>query len=160
MKTSTNKIQRDFLDALAREIEIGLIKVSQGDESVFANLMAQFPATPFGIAWEKVHGHRCSPSPQPKPAIGSYIHTIEAFFRSFASDAGIALENNVYIVGDGVTDIILEMPCKLVLKYLHELVSIPQHTFVISKDYRWCFSYTFEDDMYYGESPNPNDDAS
>jgi hypothetical protein len=148
-----NDLQDELLSGLSADIQADIINVSQSDADVFSHLSAKFPVRASGITWELVPEHRCKQSPRPKPSIEDYLHSISAFLGQFAEAAQIAPDDNVWLVGDGITDVAFRLSFTILLKHVRQFFSMPQSSFVLKHDYSWCFCYTFEDDMYYGKSP-------
>ena len=149
-----NDLQNQLLSELSTDIRAGIIKVFKIDADVFSNLSAKFPVRSSGVAWEMVTGRRFKPSPHPKGSIDDYLPTIREFLTEFAKDAHVHAGEIVSVVGDAVTDLAFRMPFEVLVRHVRSLFSIPQHWYVVKDDYSWCFAYTFEDDMYFGQCPS------
>ena len=61
--------------------------------------------------------------------------------------------DRVVFIGDAMDDTTLEMSIATLLEYRSILFSYPQHHFVFPPDGAWCFSYSFEDDMFFAFAP-------
>jgi hypothetical protein len=154
MVSSSDDLQDELLNKLSPDILTGRIRVGPRDSDAFSKLTGKFPTGTSGILWDRVPDHRLYPSPQPKLPLEMYLPAIKRFLGQFALDGNIGPDDIMHVVGDGVTNVTLTMPLSLLWQYLPDVLSLPQATFIIKNDYDWCFCYTFEDDMYYGKSPD------
>jgi hypothetical protein len=147
-----NELQDELLSELSSDIDAANIAVLQEDARVFLQLSTKFPTSIFGIAWEKVPEQRFISSPDPKPSIEEYLPAIKGFLARFAEQAHLEAGTPMYVIGDGVTDVAFKIGFGVFLKYAYQFFRIPQHTYLVTQDYSWCFCFTFEGDMYFGKA--------
>lgn len=56
----------------------------------------------------------------------------------------------VYVCFDGITEGAFKMRWNTFKEYAHEILTTPQHTYVIPEDASWCLNYTSENYLYFG----------
>ncbi len=155
-------LQKQLLSELSPFIRAGRIMVHESDKAWFHLIRHRFPVSLNGIHWDKVPGAESNYEAEPyipPDGINRAIpireneNTIRAFLSRFSVSAGIRPDENVIVVGDGITDIALEMTFSSLSETFPILFSYPQHVCIIRPDGTWCFMFTFEFDMHYGKSP-------
>lgn len=153
-----NPFDNELLQHLRTEVGSGRLVAEMNSEMYFEKLWSVFPSGVATIAWHEVPGVRedhatvtmCGPGAEIKPPPEQA--RIERFLHQFASDARLSMDSQVIIIGDMLHCAFL-MPFGLLLANAVLLFSFPQHCYVVPHDFSWCFSYTFEDDMYYAPAP-------
>lgn len=141
----------DFRTELKEPIHLGEIVLLPNGEHYDRLLSARYPSAPSQIAWNKIpadqRDERHAGRGNEASAIAEFFETVVRP-RTKCTDA-----DRVVFIGDAMDDTTLEMSIATLLKYRSILFSYPQHHFVFPPDGAWCFSYSFEDDMYFGFAP-------
>ena len=163
-------LQHQLLNELDSFIRGGRITVHDSDAQWYARMRERFPMGRIsGIRWDAVPGAESNfevvPHIPPEGIEGGlpvreHAATIREFLGRFAARADVRPNDNIIVVGDGVTEIALEMPFSALLDAFPVLFSYPQHTYVMPVDVSWCFAFTFEFDMYFGKSTKLADHSS
>ncbi len=86
------------------------------------------------------------------PPMDEDLPRIVDFLDLFATQAQISNEDPVIVIGDCAMDVTLRMSFQTFRNHLKLMIELPQYTYVLAKDFQWCFCYTFEDDMYFGKA--------
>ncbi len=131
------------------EIEI----IPEGD--TIAQMEANFPMQRGRLDWSEIPGFKCLFRNEQRLS----VFALTQFFNEFLADASFIGSDKLKIVGDGIFDNVIRVPASLIVKHLSEILSIPQHTYIIDEEALWCFNHTFEGDAYFGSStrlPNAN----
>src|SRR5581483_11781049 len=128
-----NDLQDELVKHLFTDLGAANIHVIQSDVEVFSVLSAKFPVRSSGIAWEEVPHHECAPSMKTKMSKEEYRHTIDRFLNRFSLDAGILETDDVYVAGDGPTDLAFRMPLSVFKRNATWFFEIPQSTFVVKQ---------------------------
>lgn len=143
--------EEDLLQRLSDEIRRCKIIVHPDDAPFYAKIKAKYPTHTFGIKWDKLPIHH---SFQAKSGMSREEHLVfvRAALRQFAEDANIPGNEIIYVIGDGVLTVVLEMPFNVLLTYSSSIFGLPQHTYVTKRDYSWCFRCSFEEHVDYGKA--------
>jgi hypothetical protein len=149
--TNINTPSEEFLRFLADDISAGLVSV-EDESDVVASLNALYPMGLNRIAWERVPNALGRPASS-RENTGADFPTILEFFNEFIRTAGLADSELVRVVGDNVTTVAFVMPVSTIRKHLASFLELPQATYIVTRDAKWCFNYTFEDDAYFGKAP-------
>ena len=145
-------LQEELLNDLSESIRAGDLVVDTDVSLMFSKLKEHYPTGMSGIAWELIREGCCSPSPDPKPPMDEDLPRIVDFLDLFATQAQISNEDPVIVIGDCAMDVTLRMSFQTFRNHLKLMIELPQYTYVLAKDFQWCFCYTFEDDMYFGKA--------
>ena len=70
--------------------------------------------------------------------------------QMFKLDACLTDDSDVLICGDGFFEIGLICKYSALVEHAKEVFDWPQHIYVFSQEKPWCFSYMFEDYMFWG----------
>jgi hypothetical protein len=143
--------EEDLLQGLSDDIRLSKIIVHSSDAPFYAQIKAKYPTDTFGIKWNKLPVHR-SFGAQPGMSGDEHAIFIQAALKQFADDAKISPNDNVYVLGDGVLTVALEMFLSTLLSYARSIFGLPQHTYVIKHDYSWVFRCSFEGHIDYGKA--------
>jgi hypothetical protein len=148
MSSIYNTPEQDLLRKIAPEIEAQLIVVSTDAEAYFNVLEEHFPLGGSKIAWSKVPG-----SCKEKINYDDELSVL-TFFDVAMSALGQRASNKVIAVGDSAMEVALSASVEIMRRRLYDIISLPQHTYIVPPDVSWCLSYTMEGDMVYGRSPS------
>ena len=149
MPAHRNAPQTLLLDQMNQDLLSGNIVVSDDSHLFFDKITRHFPLEGSKIAWARTLGH-----------IGqmidydNYENSVTRFSNLFVSAAELTNNDIVVVVGDSALDVSLTMPIDLLCKYLINIVGLPQHTYLMSRDAYWCACYTLEGSMDFGFSPS------
>lgn len=143
--------EQELLRSLSDEIRQATVVIHPDDALFYAHIKAKYPTDTFGIKWDKLPIHR---SFEVKSGMSPEEHLdfIQAALRQFAVDANISPNETVYVLGDGVLTVALEMPYSVLVTHVCSIFQLPQHTYVIKNDYSWCFRCSFEGHVDYGKA--------
>lgn len=159
---SENPLQDELISKLLPFIEAKQIIVHQDDESWYSLIRNCFPIECGRIAWEKVPDAKSNFEAEPyiptdgincSDVVGQKADVIGSFLLKFAEGAGIKPQDHLIVLGDGCIELPLEMSFAILLDVFRELFSYPQHVYIMLPDASWCFMFSFESDMYFGQSP-------
>lgn len=143
--------EEDLLRRLFDEIRQFRIIVHADDAPFFTKIKAHYPTHTFGIKWHKLPIHRSFNS-EHGMSEDEHVVFVKGALKQFAEDANILPSETVYILGDGVLTVVLEMPLSVLLDHAELIFRLPQHTYVITHDYSWCFRCSFEGHVDYGKA--------
>jgi hypothetical protein len=143
--------EEELLQRLSDDIRLSTIVVHPSDASFYAKIKAKYPTHTFGIKWNELPFHR-SFGAQPGRSPDQKTILLQGALRQFAEDAKISPNENVYVIGDGVLTVALEMPFSVLLTHAVPIFIMPQHTYLLKQDYSWCFRYSFEGHIDYGQA--------
>lgn len=107
---------------------------------LFSELMTYYPVLGSKIDWSKVEG--AIEEKLPSDGVDFFNRMKERF----------SLEGIATYVGDGVTEIAVESCVDCMAKILSGVIDIPQHHYVIGRNYSWCICITMEGDVDFGFS--------
>ncbi len=143
--------EEDLLQRLSDEIRQSKIVIHPDDALFYDQIKAKYPTHIFGIKWNKLPIHR---SFEVKPGMSEEEHLVFAqiALKQFAEDANISDNEIIYVLGDGVLTVVLEMPFSVLLTHYSSIFRLPQHTYVTKRDYSWCFRCSFEGHVDYGKA--------
>ncbi|MFB5652903.1 hypothetical protein ACE5IS_19885 [Leptospira wolffii] len=136
----------NLLRELNGEITSNRIQVIEDNFSFFSLVREIFPPGFNRIDWSKI-SHDESKLLQ----TDNRKEKIHQFVSNFLIKNNISDAESIIYFGDAI-DIALQMPLALFYSLSDNLIKIPQHSYILDEDKRWCFNYTFEDEMYIGKS--------
>lgn len=136
-----NTLEEELVDSLKPVIDVGKIRIITDDSPFIQVLSRNFPPY-FPFEGSMVFGNVDETD---KDASLS-------FFDAFCRDACIPENSFVTVVGDNVLTAAYECQVDTLGMYLLEFTSLPQHTFILTADGRWCLCYRFEGDVGYGHT--------
>ena len=146
--TSQNAPQSQLLFAMKPEIALGKIVVSDENRIIQA-INNSFPFVGSGIDWKNVPG-----SIQEESSVDDYFSFARSFLEKAADRIGLEETDVVVVVGDSAMGVALSLTIEDLRKYLDEILLMPQHTYIVSPDVRWCICFRMEG--YVGFGPEPN----
>ena len=140
-------------EAMKSDFESGALREVGESSKFFAPLAKAYPNYGSKIAWSKVPGSIEVPNSRSKLGGPSYFETAKCvkFFDEIIKR--FDLKGNVTYVGDSLTDFALEGSVDAIREALPQLLSIPQHHYLIGTEFSWCASWTMEGDMAFGFRP-------
>ncbi len=130
--------------ALKAQLDAGDIREVGSSDTVFAQLSKTYPVSGSKIDWKRVPGAIECTEDDPFLQVERFVE----FFEEMRSRFG--LTGTVLYVGDSATDFALAGTVEAFRRALPELVAIPQHHYVIGRDFSWCICLTMEGDMGFG----------
>jgi len=148
----------DLEEALKDEIGAGHIAVVPDVTAAFGALDAKFPTRPSRIAWERIGDRqeidvlsspRTISSDELQAELAAHRASVESWFVSLGIDA----ETEVMWLGD-MCDSGFRMPLAVFFEHFELLFSMPQHSYVLPDDARWCLNYVMEGQLFFGMSPD------
>lgn len=144
---SANFYESELRMALRKEIESSHIKELGDSAPFFAKLAKIYPAIGSKIDWGQV------PRSIERSEENEALQAEECadFFDEMVQK--FHLSGDVIYVGDSATDIALAGSLGYVRAVLCNILTIPQHHYLIAQDYSWCMCFTMEGDMGFGFCP-------
>jgi hypothetical protein len=130
-------------------IDAGLVEVDRAASRFFGRLWARFPIGLNRIDWSRVAAAVAVPCPDPKPTVETYAPKVAGFLARVVGWTGVAQDERAVLLGDAA-DVALWLTIPILQAHAGRLLRAPQHYYLLPPDAGWCFSYTFEDDMYFG----------
>lgn len=146
MDDSTNYFEDELLQILGADVDAGIITIEPDCTDYFVKLTKCFPAAGTRIDWGSV--------PNSIDTWRDEDLDESAFVKFFNQ---IVTSNNlngpIVYMGDSNTEFALLTSVDVVSKYLKDILSIPQHHYLVAADFSWCMVFTFEGDMSFGYAP-------
>ena len=136
-----------FIAEFAAQFEKGKIWI-KNDPTRVDDLMLMFPFSLGRLAWWDL---------PPDSYITGQYETLDSDeildFLKFASlVAGIPDNTIIVMLGDNMdNDYMMEF--SLLSRLYSSLLDYPQHVCVFPEDLRWCFEFSFEQDLHFGYAP-------
>lgn len=148
MQQTQNTLQDDLLQEMNTDLLLGNVYIhTEVDHDYINDIDEKFSFIGSKIDWSEVlhHFHRRVERLQ-------YSVSVNEFFNRFVLAAGLGEKDKLIVVGDSALDAVLVFSVNTLRKYLVDVVSLPQHTYIISQDVCWCACFTMEGDMDFGLS--------
>jgi hypothetical protein len=142
-----NFYEAELRKVLRKEMESHLVREVGDSSHFFAGLMETYPARGSKIDWCRVPGS----IERAEEDESVQVEKFTAFFDEIAHKFHLA--GDVVYVGDSATDFALTGSLECMRGALPELLSIPQHHYLIGAGSSWCFCFTMEGGMGFGFSP-------
>ncbi len=143
----------NFYEAELRErlqIAFASCRVKEVGDSApfFAQLMKTYPVRGSKIDWSRV--------PDSIERFEEEVERQAKLFMQFFSELiqRFHLAGDVTYVGDSATDFALAGSLEHITEVLPELLTIPQHHYLIGAEFSWCMCLTMEGDMGFGFRPS------
>ncbi len=136
--------EKELICDLDKIIDISKIYIEKSNDKYFANLAKIFPVLGSKINWKKV-----PESIEEDVQSDDFLSQI-IFFKKICEKFNLSEE--CIVIGDSAIDIAMLMSIDVLNLCLMKIIEIPQHLYVVSKDYSWCFSFTMEGNMAFGFS--------
>lgn len=125
----------------------GEVEYLNDSNNLFTKILTNYPIDSYRIDWSKIKNkiefHIGVNYPDSVQPIKDCIKIIITQYR-------LSEDEYVYVCFDGITEGAFIMQWSTFKEYAHELLTTPQHTYVIPEDAGWCLNYTFENDLYFG----------
>ncbi|WP_322026160.1 hypothetical protein [Burkholderia sp. BCC1977] len=141
---SANFYESELRENLKELFDSGELRVIGNSSEIFKKLADVYPAAGSKIDWNRVPG-----------SVGRVevkddlqAERFADFFDEMAAE--FALSGDVIYVGDSSTDFALEGAITTIRKILPELLSVPQHHYIVGLGCSWCMCLTMEGDMDFG----------
>ncbi|TKC89447.1 hypothetical protein FAZ69_10950 [Trinickia terrae] len=141
---NTNFYESELREALKEFFNSGGLRVIGESSAVFKKLAGVYPAGGSKIDWTRVPGSVGRVEEQDDLQAEKFAE----FFDEMA--AKFALSGDVIYVGDSATDFALGGSIATIRKILPELLSVPQHHYIVGPGCSWCICLTMEGDMDFG----------
>lgn len=151
MKNWRSASEDDLLQQLSNDIREANVIVHPSDEPFYARIKSRYPTHRFGIRWDKLPIRR-SFDAQSGMSPDEHAVFAQRALKQFADDANILPHENVYVLGDGMFTVALEMWFSSLINHARSIFELPQHTYVVKNDYGWCFRCSFEGHIDYGKA--------
>ncbi len=145
------EVDNEFRAEIGPAIDRGEVVVLPNGDQYDRILETRYPWNIGQIAWSAIPAvqreHRHA-------ARGKETQAIAEFFESVVRPRARCTDaDRIVFIGDALDETTLGMSVATLLKYRGTLFSYPQHYFVIPPDGSWCFSYSFEADMFFAFAP-------
>ncbi|WP_428989917.1 hypothetical protein [Methylocapsa aurea] len=145
---SGNFYEDEVRKALQAAMASNRLREMDDSSPFFAQLMTAYPATGSKIDWNRV------PDSIERSEEDQALHVEQfiAFFDEMVRRVGLA--GDVVYVGDSATDFALAGPIENMREALPDLLTVPQHHYLIGPGSSWCMCFTMEGDMGFGFHPS------
>lgn len=140
------------IEQLDRYFERGEIIYGKDDTSYFERIASSFPVVLNRINWEPVAHISFS---VPKPST-SHTDEITRYLHEILTKEDIGDNEMVALFGDNWLEGVFKMKVSTLREVCTDFFTLPQCTYVIPDDTRWCIEYSLEDIMYFGYAPTPS----
>jgi len=144
-------MQDQLLADLAAPIAAELIDILP-DAPVWAKVREHFPTAGSKIDWGRVRDHRAIPHRTRDPAVAA------SFFDKEVNELDSRLRG--FYLNDSSIDFAIRTSFAELKSHICRLFDLPQHNYVVSDDFSWCFVFTMEGDVDCGWSPGPHQDET
>jgi len=132
-----------FLTSLLNE---GEVQYLENSDSIFQKIVDNYPIQSHRIDWDMI--------PHTEVYIGKKypdsIEDLDKAIQQIVDMEKINPKTKVFICFDGYTSGALSMSVALFLKFASEILTFPQHTYVLPEGENWCLNYTMEHYLYFG----------
>ena len=146
-KTNKNFYESELRQSLSAAMESNQIR-EVGDSSVFfAQLMDYYPAKGSKIDWKNIPESVEKIEEDDSLQIERFLEFFDEIVRR------IGLTGDAIYVGDSATDFALQAPLTIMREALPELLTVPQHHYLIGAESSWCMCFTMEGGMGFGFRP-------
>jgi len=149
--------ERQLLGDLEAEISAGAVALIEDAVPLYEKLLEVFPHRAARIDWGRVPGAVHLDGPPERATSNFQLREPATELREFWGRVrltyNIGNETEVIVLGDGLVSFALRLRVKILTDHLVDILSIPQHTYVVPVDFSWCFHYTVEDEAYWGVAP-------
>src|SRR5690606_17430218 len=118
----------------------GTVKYIEDSSRFFDKIIAVFPIESYRIDWDRLphrEKHIDKNYPECKEDISKFVTDI--FFSE-----KIDQKSEVFVCFDGYTEGALSMPLSFFILYASEILTYPQHAYIIPENASWCLNYTME----------------
>lgn len=126
-------------------------KVITNPDKYFDNIGKYYSLCGSKIDWDKVSDSEVHSF---DATTKQYYKEAKLFLDRICADNNINLNQKVTIIGDGPVEIGLEITLNQFKDSLVEIISLPQHTYILPQKIEWLFVYTMEGDMCFGLNPS------
>lgn len=136
----------ELLSFLTDDYEKGYVQYINDSHQYFVVIMQKYPISSYRINWNDIQHisfHISEKYPLSK-------HEIKKNIECIFNENGINEQENIYVLFDGYIEGCLYMTVREFYTHCTELLTFPQHTYVIPKDASWCLNYTMEHDLFFG----------
>lgn len=142
-----NAPQERLLSDMEPEIALGKITISE-ENSIFDKINNFFPFNGSSIDWANVPN-----SVDEKPDAEDYFVSARYFLEKIIDKIALKDEDVIVVVGDSAVGVALTLTVGDLKKHLDALLTMPQHTYVVSPDISWCICFRMEGHMSFGLTP-------
>jgi len=139
-----NFFEDGLRQALRNEIESHRIRELGDSSPFFEQLMKAFPVCGSKIDWDQVpDAIECVEEDRDLQVV-QFAKFFDKVIQRYC------LSGDVVYAGDGVTDFALGGLLECMREALPELLSVPQHHYLVAPDSSWCICFTMEGWMGFG----------
>jgi hypothetical protein len=118
----------------------------------FAVLARTYPACGSKIDWRQVDRSKLSSADITDWE--RYLPAALSFLQEVTEQGELSGDLEVVVIGDSSMEGALVMRLDAVFACLESLLEMPQHTYVLPRDGRWCAVFTMEGDLCFGYAPS------
>lgn len=118
----------------------------------FAALALNFPTCGSKIDWGQAG--RSTLSSADITDWQQYLPVAFSFLQEVSEQSELSGDLEVVVIGDSSMEGALVMRLDAVFACLESLLAMPQHTYVLPRDARWCVVFTMEGDLCFGYAPS------
>lgn len=146
-KISGNFFESELRQSLHAAIASNRIREAGDSSFFFARLMDAYPLSGSKVDWTRVP----ESIEQIEENSSLQVERFLTFFDEIVQRFGLA--GSVVYVGDSATDFALEAQLTYMKEALPELLTVPQHHYLIGAESAWCMCFTMEGAMGFGFRP-------
>lgn len=134
---------------LSRYFSCGLLTELGPDSAFLGRLESSFPFSHSRIDWSKlpyfIERYEYDPT--------KHVVFFSSHFRKMVEAEGLVGE--VIYFGDNATEISIIGDVSAYEEAIEVLMELPQHHFLVDRDFTWCMSMTMEGDAAFGRTARP-----
>jgi hypothetical protein len=139
---------------LKPQIANGEVRLICDADQWFARIADAFPMGINRIAWEQVASRRhlaifSEPRAISSDELEGRLETHRTAIEGWFAEISLDMDTEVIWLGDD-SDCGLRMSLGVFLRHFPPLLSLPQHSYVVSDEGDWCLNYTMEGDLFFG----------
>ena len=140
----TKTYDEEIADSLREQNLERRFTTTENSMDLFSRLREEFPASGSRIQWDEVPGAVEEFSKSRESELADFRRF---FFRIVREKE---LKGEMIYIGDSLTERCYVCEVQDFEKVVEIFLEIPQHHFLIGKDFRWCMSFMFEGYMGFG----------
>jgi hypothetical protein len=142
-------MEEELLEELRRDHPGPNIVVEPSSYEYFRLLERRYPLGGSKIDWDRVPTGRVRPNADPARWTDEAVAFTEHVIKVERLDRG----THVVAIGDGPVDVALRLSLQTLVSCLPTLLHLPQHTYALPPDGRWCLAFTMEGNLSFGYAP-------
>lgn len=145
---SLNYFEKNLLVDLENKISSSELHILGSSEPYFLKLEQHYRVKHNRIDWDRLQvvekNYEGNSNKQLKGFIEFFTLITEKYY----------LSEDLIWIGDSAINFAITGSVEVIMSCLNYILDIPQHHYFLSTDYKWCFCFTFEGEMFFGTQPD------